>query len=217
MDPSNPRMLYAGFWEHQRLPWKVVSGGEGGGVYKSTDGGDTWEELTDGLPEVVGKIGVAVSPANPERVWAMIEADDGGFFRSDNAGKTWTRVNKQRLLRARAWYYTHVFADPVDEETIYVLNAQMLKSTDGGKTFKPVRTPHGDNNCLWINPHNNQTMINCNDGGANVSFNGGKTWSTQANQPTAQFYRVITDNLFPYRIYGGQQDNSSVAIASRTD
>ncbi len=217
MDPTNPRILYAGFWEHQRLPWKVISGGEDGGVYKSTDGGDTWEELTEGLPAMVGKIGVAVSPANPERVWAMIEADEGGLFRSDNAGTTWTRVNKQRLLRARAWYYTHVTADPVDEETVYVLNAPMLKSTDGGTTFKPIPTPHGDNHCLWINPHDNETMINCNDGGANVSYNGGKTWSTQTNQPTAQFYRVITDNRFPYYVYGGQQDNSSVAIASRTD
>ncbi len=217
MDPTNPRILYAAFWEHQRLPWKVVSGGAGGGVYKSTDGGDTWEELTGGLPEVVGKIGVAVSPANPERVWAMVEADEGGLFRSDNAGKTWTRVNKQRVLRARAWYYTHVIADPVDDETVYVLNAPMMKSTDGGRTFKPIAVPHGDNHCLWINPNDNQTMINCNDGGANVSYNGGKTWSTQANQPTAQFYRVITDNRFPYHIYGGQQDNSTVAVASRTD
>ena len=217
MDPTNPRILYAAFWEHQRLPWKVISGGEGGGVYKSTDGGDTWEELTEGLPEMPGKVGVAVSPANPDRVWAMVEADDGGFFRSDNAGKTWTRVNKQRVLRARAWYYTHVIADPVDDETVYVLNAPMMKSVDGGRTFKPIPVPHGDNHCLWINPHDNQVMINCNDGGANVSFNGGKTWSTQTNQPTAQFYRVITDNQFPYHVYGGQQDNSSVAIASRTD
>ena len=217
MDVTNPRILYAAFWEHQRTPWKIISGGPGSGIYKSTDGGDTWEELTKGLPDLMGKIGVSVSPANPERVWANIEADEGGLFRSDDAGKTWKCINKERVLRARAWYYTHVFADPQDEETVYVLNAPVMKSTDGGKKFTRIRTPHGDNHDLWINPGNNQVMINSNDGGANVSFNGGKTWSTQANQPTAQFYRVITDNRFPYYVYGGQQDNSTVAVASRTN
>jgi photosystem II stability/assembly factor-like uncharacterized protein len=216
MDPTNPRILYAAFWTHRRKPWQIVSGGKGSGLFKSTDGGETWTRLTKGLPEMMGKVGVAVSPANPERVWAIIEADEGGLYRSDDAGKTWTRVNKNRLLRARSWYYTAVTADPLDAETVYVMNAPLLRSTDGGRTFRTVRTPHGDNHCLWINPNDNRTMINCNDGGANVSFNAGRTWSTQANQPTAQFYRVITDNRFPYWVYGGQQDNSSVAIASRT-
>ena len=216
MDLTNPRILYAGMWNHRRYPWKVHSGGESSGVFKSTDGGDTWEKLAGGLPEVMGKIGVAVSPANGDRVWAMVEADEGGLFRSENGGASWTRVNEDRVLRARAWYYTHLFADPVDEETVYVLNAPMLKSVDGGATFKPVPTPHGDNHSLWINPDNNTIMINSNDGGANVSYNGGKTWSPQSNQPTAQFYRVNTDNRLNYYVYGGQQDNSSMAIASRS-
>ena len=216
IDTTNPRILYAAMWNHRRLPWKVLSGGESSGVYKSTDGGDNWEKLTNGLPEVMGKIGVAVSPANPERVWVLAEADEGGLFRSEDAGSTWNRINEDRLLRARAWYYTHLFADPIDQETVYVLNAPMLKSVDGGATFKPIPTPHGDNHGLWINPENNNIMINSNDGGANVSYNGGKTWSPQNNQPTAQFYRVNTDNRLDYYVYGGQQDNSSMAIASRT-
>ena len=216
MDLNNPRILYAAMWNHRRYPWKVHSGGESSGVYKSTDGGDTWEELTGGLPEVMGKIGVAVSPANSERVWALVEADEGGLYRSDNGGSSWQRINEERVLRARAWYYTHLFADPVDEETVYVLNAPMLKSVNGGSTFKPIPTPHGDNHGLWINPDNNDIMINSNDGGANVSYNGGKTWSPQNNQPTAQFYRVNTDNRLDYYVYGGQQDNSSMAIASRS-
>jgi len=216
MDPTNPRVLYAGFWEHQRLPWKVVSGGPSSGVFKSTDGGDTWKKLEKGLPELMGKVAVAVSPASPNRVWAMIESEEGGLYRSDDAGESWTMINDERVLRARAWYYIHVFADPQDAETVYVLNAPVMKSTDGGKSFSPVSVPHGDNHGLWINPNDNRTMINANDGGANVSLNGGQTWSTQSNQPTAQFYRVITDNRYPYWLYGGQQDNSSVAIVSRT-
>ncbi len=217
MDPTNPRILYAGYWEHQRTPWTVISGGPGSGIYTSTNGGDTWAEITEGLPDLMGKIGVAVSPAQPDRIWALIEAEEGGLFRSDDAGKSWKRVNKARVLRARAWYYTHITADPVDPHTVYVMNAPLLRSIDGGATFKPVPTPHGDNHAIWINPDNNQIMINANDGGANVSTNGGATWSTQANQPTAQFYRVITDRQFPYRVYGGQQDNSSVSIASRSN
>ena len=216
MDPTNPRILYAGFWDHRRKPWKVISGGEGSSIHKSTDGGDTWKKVSKGLPELMGKIGVAVSPAEPERVWAMVEADEGGLFRSDDGGESWNRVNKERVLRARAWYYTHVFADPVDADTVYVLNAPMMKSTDGGRTFRRISTPHGDNHSLWINPGDNANMINGNDGGANVSFNSGRSWSTQANQPTAQFYRVSVDRRFPYHLYGGQQDNSTVAIASRT-
>ncbi|HEX9730796.1 MAG TPA: glycosyl hydrolase [Thermoanaerobaculia bacterium] len=216
MDATNPRILYAAFWEHQRLPWRVTSGGPGSGLYKTTDAGDSWTELTDGLPELMGKIGVAVSPARPDRVWAIVEADEGGLFRSDDAGKTWRRINSERVLRARAWYYTKVFADPVDPETVWVTNAPLLRSVDGGTTFTRVATPHGDNHDLWLDPDEPRRMINGNDGGANVSMSGGATWSTQANQPTAQLYRVATDARFPYRVYGGQQDNSTVAIASRS-
>jgi photosystem II stability/assembly factor-like uncharacterized protein len=215
MDPTNPRILYAATWDHRRYPWEVRSGGPGSGIHKSTDGGNTWTRL-DGFPELMGKTAVTVSPANPDRVWVLIEADPGGgLYRSDDAGKTWTVVNDEWTPRARAWYYIEVFADPLDEETVYILNAPVLRSTDGGRTFTPVSVPHGDNHDLWINPTDNQVMINANDGGANVSFNGGKTWSTQQNQPTAQFYRVNTDNRFPYWVYGGQQDNSTVAILSR--
>jgi photosystem II stability/assembly factor-like uncharacterized protein len=216
MDMTNPRILYAAFWDHRRFPWAVRSGGPGSGLYKSVDGGDTWSRINSGLPELMGKTAVSVSRANPNRVWALVEAEEGGLFRSDNGGTSWERVNKERVLRARAWYYTKVFADPQDENLVYVLNAPVMKSTDGGRTFTNIPVPHGDNHGLWINPLNNQYIINSNDGGANVSLNGGRSWSTQSNQPTAQFYRVDTDNRFPYYIYGGQQDNSTVAIASRT-
>ncbi len=214
MDMTNPRILYASYWDHLRPPWKVESGGEGSGIWKSIDSGDNWEKLTEGLPELMGKIGIDVSRANPDRVFANVEAEEGGLFRSDDAGKTWTHMNKTRIIQTRSWYYMEVFADPQDAETVYVLNAPMMRSTDGGKTFTQIRVPHGDNHDLWINPTNNKIMINANDGGANVSFNGGESWSTQQNQPTAQFYRVITDNHFPYWVYGGQQDNTSVATAS---
>ncbi len=216
MDMTNPRILYASFWEHRRLPWQVVSGGPGSGFWKSTDGGDSWKKINEGLPELMGKTSIDVSRANPDRVFAMIEADPGGgLFRSDDAGATWTLMSEDWTIRARAWYYIEVFADPLDEETVYVLNAPVMKSIDGGRTFSNVPVPHGDTHDLWINPHDNEVMINANDGGANVSFNAGESWSTQQNQPTAQFYRVNVDNRFPYYIYGGQQDNSSVAIASR--
>ncbi|MEE8155204.1 MAG: hypothetical protein V3T53_09665 [Phycisphaerales bacterium] len=217
MDPLNPRVLYAAFWQVSRTPWSLESGGPGSGLYKSTDGGDTWNELTSGLPEgVKGKIGVTVSPVKPDRVWAIIEADDGGVFRSDNAGETWRRVNRDRSLRQRAWYYTHIYADSQDVDTVYVLNVSFHKSTDGGKSFDTtLRVPHGDNHDLWINPDNNLNMVEANDGGANVSFDGGKSWTRQDTLPTAQFYHVTTDNQFPYRVYGAQQDNSTISVSSR--
>lgn len=215
MDPTNPRILYASFWDHVRYPWYVKSGGEGSGLWKSKDGGDTWAPINEGLPVLMGKTAVDVSPANPDRLWAMVEADPGGgLYRSDDSGESWQLVSEDWSLRARPWYYNEVFADPQNENTVFVLSAPMMKSVDGGRNFAHVGTPHGDNHDLWINPEDNQVMINANDGGANVSFNGGESWSTQENQPTVQFYRVNTDNRFPYHVYGGQQDNSSVAIAS---
>ena len=217
MDYTNPRVLYASFWDHQRLPWYVRSGGKGSGIWKSNDGGDTWKKLSDGLPKsVMGKIGVAVSRANPKVVYAIIESNEGGLYKSDNGGESWKLINDERVLRARSWYYMHIYADPSDENIVYVLNAPMMKSIDGGKTFTNIRVPHGDNHYLWINPNNSNILINSNDGGANISFNAGKSWSTQKNQPTSQFYRVNVDNRFPYWVYGGQQDNSSVAIKSST-
>ncbi len=218
IDPTNPSVLYAGFWEVYRKPWTLESGGAGGGIFKSTDGGDTWTELTrnPGMPRaVVGKVGITVSPANPERVWAIVEAEDGGVFRSDNGGRTWTKTNEQRNLRQRAWYYTRIYADPKNADTVYVLNTGFYRSNDGGRTFTGIGVPHGDNHDLWIAPDDPNRMIESNDGGANVSFNGGRSWSEQ-DQPTAQFYRVALDNDFPYHIYGAQQDNSTVRIASRT-
>jgi photosystem II stability/assembly factor-like uncharacterized protein len=216
LDPTNPRVLYAGLWPMRRTPWSLESGGDTGGLFRSTDGGDTWEELTNGLPDgVTGKIGVSASPARAGRVWAIVEADDGGVFRSDDSGDSWTLVNDDRALRQRAWYYTHVFADTVDPDTVYVLNVRFHKSIDGGRTYTTIRVPHGDNHDLWIDPDDGRRMINGNDGGANVSFNGGRTWSRQDNQPTAQFYHVATDTNFPYRVYGAQQDNSTVSISSR--
>lgn len=216
LDESNPRILYAGMWEHRRFPWTVKSGGEGSGLYKSVDGGETWEKLSEGLPEKVGKVAIDVSPAQPERVYANIEAEKGGVFRSDDGGKTWTQTSSARVTIARAWYYIEIFADPQDPETVYVLNAPMLKSIDGGKNFKPIANPHGDQHDLWINAQNPQNIILGNDGGACITFNGGKTWSSQKNQPTAQFYRIIADKQFPYQLYAGQQDNSAITIVSRT-
>ena len=216
MDRNNPRILYVSFWDHQRKPWQMRSGGEGSGIYKSIDSGTTWTKLSKGLPSDMGKTDVSVSGANSKRVYVIAEAEKGGLFRSDNGGKSFKRVNSDRTLIARSWYYIHVFADPQDENIVYVLNAPFMKSTDGGKSFTRISVPHGDNHGLWINPENNKNMINANDGGANISFNGGQSWSTQKNQPTAQFYRVITDNRFPYYVYAGQQDNSSVAVPNRT-
>jgi photosystem II stability/assembly factor-like uncharacterized protein len=216
IDPSNPRILYAAMWHHGRTPWYVKSGGEGGGIYKSIDAGETWNKLENGLPETVGKIGIDVSAADPKRLYAIIEAEDGGLYRSDDAGESWRNMNDSNILRARAWYYNHLKTDPNDENTLYVMNVQLHKSIDGGKTFKIYRLPHGDTHDMWINPDNSDNMINANDGGATVTFDGGKSWSSIYNQPTAQFYRVIADNMTPYTIYGGQQDNSTLAVPSQT-
>ncbi len=217
MDPVNPRVLYAGFWQVGRKPWTLESGGPGGGLWKTTDGGDTWKKLAGGLPEgVVGRVGVAVSPARPERVWAVVEAEKGGVFRTDDGGETWKKLNDENKLRQRAWYYSHVYADPKNADAVYVLNVAFFRSGDGGKTFDPIRTPHGDNHDLWIDPNEPGRMIEGNDGGATVTFNGGVSWSSLLNQPTAQFYRVTTDDRFPYRVFGAQQDNTTVEILSRT-
>ena len=216
IDAINPRVIYAAMWDHRREPWNIRSGGPGSGLYKTVDAGDSWQRLERGLPELMGNTGISVSRANPDRVWAMIEAVEGGVYRSDDGGQSWQHVNDDPGIRDRGWYYTHIFADPVDENTVYVLAASMVKSIDGGRTFEAIATPHGDNHDLWINPTNNRYMVQSNDGGANVSFDQGQSWSTQANQPTGQFYRVIVDNVFPYRLYGGQQDNSTVRIPSRT-
>jgi photosystem II stability/assembly factor-like uncharacterized protein len=219
MDPTNPRVLYAAFWQVYRTPWSLESGGPGSSLHKSTDGGDTWTKIVhEGLPKkgVWGRSGVAVSPAAPNRVWAIIEAEDGGVFRSDDSGRSWRKVNDERRLRQRAWYYTHIYADPLNPESVYVLNTGFYRSLDGGRAYNPIRVPHGDNHDLWIAPDDPKRMINANDGGANVSFDGGFTWSRQDNQPTAQFYHVIADDEFPYKVYGAQQDNSTVAIRSRT-
>jgi photosystem II stability/assembly factor-like uncharacterized protein len=217
MDSANPRILYAAFWQVNRKPWALESGGTEGGIWRSADGGDTWKKLEGGLPEgVVGNIGVAVSPSRPDRVWAIVESKDkGGVYRSDDGGQKWTRTNSENKLRQRAWYYTRIYADPKNADAVYVLNTGFFRSGDGGKTFAPIRVPHGDNHDLWVDPEDPARMIESNDGGANVSFNGGQSWSSIMNQPTAQFYRVVTDDRFPYWVYGSQQDNTSVAIASR--
>ncbi len=219
MDPNNPRILYAAMWDHRRLPWAVQSGGKGSGLYKSTDGGETWFKIQEGLPKELGKMGISVSKANSNKVYALVESDtekeQGGLFVSNDGGDNWSRVSKDHRLISRAWYYIEVFADPQDENTVYVLGAAGLKSMDGGKTWTNITGTHGDYHQLWINKEDNQNMIVANDGGAAVTFNGGKVWSTQNNQPTAQFYRINVDNLFPYNIYAGQQDNTSVKIASR--
>lgn len=220
MDMSNPRILFAAMWDHRRLPWQMVSGGKGSGLYKSLDGGETWTKLEKGLPKELGKMGITVSRANPNRVFAVIESDtekeQGGVFRSDDSGKTWTRVSKDHRTVQRAWYYIEIFADPTNENVVYVLNSPALKSIDGGKTFSGVfNGTHGDHHDLWINPTNGKNLVLANDGGAAVSFNGGQTFSPQNQMPTAQIYRINADNIFPYRIYGGQQDNTSVMIPNR--
>ncbi len=219
LDPSNPNTLYAAFWRISRKPYRMDSGGDGSGLFKSTDGGDTWTEITrnKGLPAGVdGKINVTVSPANTNRVWAMVENKDGGLFRSDDGGDTWQKTSDNANIRQRPWYFNRIYADTENENTIYVMNVQMQRSIDGGRTFTTIGGSHGDHHDLWISPVDAKKMINGNDGGATVSLNGGLSWSEE-DQPTAQFYRVTTDNDFPYNIYGSQQDNSSVRIASRSD
>jgi photosystem II stability/assembly factor-like uncharacterized protein len=222
IDPSNPRILYASMYKFQRTPWSMQAGGGRSGIWKTLDGGDTWTELTfkPGIPsKPLGKIGIDVSRANPQRLYASIEAPDssGGIFRSDDAGETWQRMNTDARFWVRSWYYSLVTADPQDENTVYVMNLGVYRSIDGGKTFSRVRVPHGDTHALWIDPKDNKRMINSNDGGGTISLDRGDTWSSIYNQPTAQFYHVTTDNQFPYRIYGAQQDNSPVSIASRSD
>ena len=220
LDPNNPRIMYASTWRIKRTPYDLSSGGPGSALWKSTDGGDTWKELSGkpGMPTgTLGIIGVTVSPANSERVWAIVEAEEGGVFRSDDGGEEWTKLNDDRNLRQRAWYYTRIYADPKDQDMVYVLNVRYHRSKDGGKTFSEYNAPHGDHHDLWIAPENPERMIIGDDGGAQVSFDRGENWSTYHNQPTSQFYRVTTDNHFPYRIYGAQQDNSTVRILHRTD
>jgi photosystem II stability/assembly factor-like uncharacterized protein len=214
-DLSNPNILFAGMWQAVRKPWTLESGGPGSGLYRSADGGDTWTKLTgNGLPEgTIGRIGVATT-SNPNRIYALIEAEKGGLFRSDDGGEKWQLVTDDRRYRQRAWYYTHVFSDPKNPDVVYILNTGTYRSIDGGKTFNQLRTPHGDNHGFWIDPENPKRIINGNDGGATISTDGGASWTTEMNQPTAQFYHVIADNRFPYWLYGAQQDNSTVAIAS---
>src|SRR5208337_1407410 len=217
-DPQNPNILYASLWEARRTPWTLASGGPGSGVYRSTDGGATWKRLEEhGLPKgPYGRIGLAVA-ANSERVYALIEAKDGGLYRSDDGGDTWDLVNGSHGLFQRPWYYMHVIADPQDANTLYVADVEFFKSTDGGRNFNKIKVPHGDNHGLWIDPKNTKRMIASNDGGVTVSLDAGKSWTREDNQPTAQFYHVITDTRTPYYVYGSQQDNSTVAIASRSD
>ncbi|MBT8280809.1 MAG: glycosyl hydrolase [Muriicola sp.] len=220
LDPTNPRIMYASTWRAQRTPYSLSSGGDGSALWKSTDSGENWTEISknEGFPkDTLGIIGVAVSPVNPDRVWAIVEnKDKGGLYRSEDGGKKWSQVNSERKLRQRAWYYTRVYADTENEDMVYVLNVRYHKSTDGGKSFNTFNAPHGDHHDLWIAPENPKRMIIGDDGGAQISYDGGLTWSTYYNQPTAQFYRVTTDNAFPYRIYAAQQDNSTIRINHRS-
>ena len=220
LDPSNPRVLYATAWTVERKPWTIVSGGGADGIYKSADSGETWQRLEGGLPTgLVGKIGVTVSPADPARLWALVEAvpEVAGLYRSDDAGATWTRIesNVARRLYQRSWYYMHLFADPRDRNTVYVLNVDIFRSRDGGATFEQLFPNHGDGHDLWINPKDPRIMILADDGGGEVSLDDGATWSTYLNQPTPEMYYVFVDNLFPYNLYGPQQDNSTIRIPSR--
>jgi len=218
-DPTNPHIVFAALWQANRTPWGLTGGGPGSGLYRSADGGSTWKRLEgNGLPAgVLGRIGVSVSGGDGNRVYALIEAEKGGLYRSDDGGEHWALVNGDRNYIQRAWYYIHVFADPKNPDVVYILNVRAFKSVDGGKAFTRIFVPHGDNHGLWIDPTNTDRIIEGNDGGATISYDGGKTWTRQDSQPTAQIYHVITDNAFPYRIYGDQQDNSSIGILSRGD
>src|SRR3954447_6730896 len=218
-DPQNSNIVYAALWQARRQPWYFSSGGSGSGLYRSQDGGATWKRLEgNGLPEgILGRIGVSVSGADSNRVYALIEAKEGGLFRSDDGGEKWSRVNDDQRLTQRAWYFTHIFADPKSADTVYMLNTGMFRSGDGGKSLTLLPAPHGDHHGLWIDPMNPQRMINGNDGGATISVDAGRSWSSQYNQPTAQFYHVSADNRLLYYLYGAQQDNSTVGIASRSD
>ncbi|MGB6624804.1 MAG: hypothetical protein WBE43_08460 [Candidatus Acidiferrales bacterium] len=215
---TNSHTLYAALYQESRSPWGFTSGGPGSGIYKSVDGGSTWKQLDGhGLPTgVLGRVGIAVG-ADGQRIYALIEADKGGLYRSDDGGENWQFINGDHNFTQRAWYFMHIFADPKQTDTLYILNTGMSRSTDGGQTFKDIDAPHGDRHDLWIDPTNTDRMIECDDGGATISEDGGVSWSTEDNQPTAEFYHVSTDNRFNYYIYGAQQDNSTVAIASRTD
>lgn len=221
MDPNNPRILYASTWNIQRTPYSLSSGGDGSALWKSTDSGESWKEISKnkGFPsDTLGIIGVTVSPVNSDRVWAIVEnKEKGGVYRSDDGGETWTNINSERKLRQRAWYYTRIYADPQDEDIVYVLNVRYHKSTDGGKTYETFNAPHGDHHDLWIAPEDPNRMVIGDDGGAQTTYDGGETWSTYHNQPTAQFYRVTTDNSFPYKIYAAQQDNSTIRITHRNE
>lgn len=218
MDMNNPRILYAATWQHRRYPWKVESGGPGCAIWKSTDTGETWTKIVDGLPKEMGKIGVAVSRANSNRVYAIIEAEKSkaGLYRSDDGGKKWNLMTNDQTITARSWYYMEVFPDPINADIVYVLNAPALRSIDGGKSFQNMQVGHGDTHDLWINPKDSRNLALADDGGGEISFNNGRSWSSIGNQATAQFYRVNVDNRFPFWVYGGQQDNSSVMIQSRT-
>ncbi len=216
-DPHNPNIVFASLWQARRQPWFFSSGGPGSGLYRSEDNGVTWKRLEgNGLPDgILGKIGIAASGADANRVYAIIEAKEGGLYRSDDAGQHWSRVNEDGRFRQRAWYFSKVYADPKSADTVYLLNTGAFRSVDGGKTFNLLPARHGDHHGLWIDPQNPNRIANANDGGASISTDGGKTWTTLNNQPTAQFYHVAVDNAFPYHIYGAQQDNSNVGIASR--
>ncbi|MDT0607593.1 WD40/YVTN/BNR-like repeat-containing protein [Croceitalea rosinachiae] len=217
VDPNNPDFMMVASWEFWRKPWVVHNGGPGCRIYKTTDGGKNWKEINKGLPELKGKMGIDISPANPNIVYIAIDAlgDKAGVYRSEDAGESFKQMTNDATTYARSWYYMHIIADPIDEDEVWVMNSFAMKSIDGGKTFKGMKGSHVDHHDLWINPDNNDIMVNANDGGGSVTFNGGGTWSTMYNQPTGQFYRLITDNGHPYRIYSGQQDNSTIAIDSR--